>query len=172
MRTTPVLSALELAILGSIRWRPSSGYDIRKSFTLSSMPLGDSPGAVYPALRRLRKAGLLDVVADRTSARSKEVFHLTSAGRRTLQQSAAAAISADEVSTDPERLLLRAAALDERDAAEFLTRYAAAMREHAAELRERAARPWPESLVVDYAIAMYVARARWADRALSRRRQS
>ena len=52
MRNAPLLSDLELVILGFLRERPRSGYDIRKA--LSSASVSDSPGTVYPALHRLR----------------------------------------------------------------------------------------------------------------------
>jgi hypothetical protein len=94
------------------------------------------------------------------------VFHLTTPGRRALQNAATAPISHAEISADPERLLLRVTVLEEAEAREFLRRYAAAMRDYAAELRASGS----QSLVVDYAIAMCTARARWAERVITEKR--
>ena len=164
MRTTPLLSLLELAILSAVRTRPRSGYEIRKSFTSSPVPLGDSPGAVYPALRRLRKAGLLESERDPSSARAKEVFHVTAGGRRALQNAASAPITTDEVSREPERLLLRITILDDAQQRELLRDYMEKMREQAARLRSQSSTSRAESLQLDYAAAMCAARGRWAER--------
>jgi DNA-binding PadR family transcriptional regulator len=66
MKTLPVPSALELAILGLIGAGAKSGYEVRRR-------LAASPGAVYPALARLQRAGLI-------SGRE-----LTALGRRVLR---------------------------------------------------------------------------------------
>ena len=50
----PSVSRLGYAILGLLKDRALSGYDVRQEFT--SSPMGhysDSPGAIYPALKRL-----------------------------------------------------------------------------------------------------------------------
>ncbi|MHC4537428.1 MAG: PadR family transcriptional regulator, partial [Planctomycetota bacterium] len=52
------ISTLSLAVLGLIAQKPHSGYDLRKVF--STTPLGhfsSSPGAIYPALKRIEKSG-------------------------------------------------------------------------------------------------------------------
>lgn len=54
------ISLLGYALLGLLHQRPSSGYALRRTF--ATMPMGtfsDSPGAIYPALRRLEQQGLV-----------------------------------------------------------------------------------------------------------------
>ena len=49
--------ALGYALLGLLM-KPSSGYDLRKIFSSTSMKTySGSPGAIYPALRRLQEQG-------------------------------------------------------------------------------------------------------------------
>ena len=58
MNKKTTLSTLSLAVLGLIQQEPRSGYDLRKIF--STTPMGHfstSPGAIYPALKRIEKSG-------------------------------------------------------------------------------------------------------------------
>ena len=49
-------SQLGYALLGLIHQQPLSGYDVKKIFASTPMAgFSDSPGAIYPALRRLEK---------------------------------------------------------------------------------------------------------------------
>ncbi|HEX3968204.1 MAG TPA: PadR family transcriptional regulator, partial [Edaphobacter sp.] len=53
-------SILGHALLGLIYQQPLSGYDVKKIFASTPMAgFSDSPGAIYPALRRLEKSGLV-----------------------------------------------------------------------------------------------------------------
>ena len=66
MKKEPTGSTLSLAILGLIAQAPCSGYDVRKVF--ATTPMGHfsaSPGAIYPALKRLEKEGLIGGTVDR-----------------------------------------------------------------------------------------------------------
>src|SRR5258708_31023457 len=59
--TASTESLLGFAILGMLHARPQSGYDLRKAFVATPMRLfSDSPGAIYPALRRDRKSTRLN----------------------------------------------------------------------------------------------------------------
>ena len=47
-------TALEYALLGLLHQQPQSGYDLRKVFETTALGnYSGSPGAIYPALRRL-----------------------------------------------------------------------------------------------------------------------
>ncbi|MBW3663465.1 MAG: PadR family transcriptional regulator, partial [Actinobacteria bacterium] len=53
-------SSLEIAILGLLKEGPMHGYEIRKRLGVTLGPLWTvSFGSLYPCLRRLRKAGLV-----------------------------------------------------------------------------------------------------------------
>jgi DNA-binding PadR family transcriptional regulator len=79
MRQTP--SLLEAALLGLLARQPASGYELRKIFQTTPLATySDSPGAVYPALRRLRDRGFVSS-APATGGRQRTAFRLTSKGR-------------------------------------------------------------------------------------------
>lgn len=111
----PEFGLLGYALLGLLHDNPSSGYALRKVFALTPMSsFSDSPGAVYPALRRLRKAGLIRGRLEKSSGlRRRQVFHLTPAGIRELKQWLALPPSRDEVMRRMEELSLRFAFMDQ-----------------------------------------------------------
>ena len=68
MTQTTDISTLSLAILGLIAQEWQSGYDIRKAFATTPMGhFSSSPGAIYPALKRLEK-GRLDLWQGRSQS--------------------------------------------------------------------------------------------------------
>src|SRR5215472_1259651 len=75
-------SVLGYALLGLLHQQALSGYDLRKIF--ASTPIGgfsDSPGAIYPALRRLQERGLVrGEVQKSTGLRNRRVFRITPKG--------------------------------------------------------------------------------------------
>jgi DNA-binding PadR family transcriptional regulator len=76
------ISKLGYALLGLLQAQPASGYDLRKIFSSTAMTTySDSPGAIYPALRRLQHQGLIrGNVEDGAGLRRRQVFTLTAAG--------------------------------------------------------------------------------------------
>ncbi len=79
---------LRFALLGLFMQKPSSGYDLRKVFSQTPMMrFSDSPGSIYPAVRRLHVAGwVADVSTPRATGRRKRVFAITPAGRREMKR--------------------------------------------------------------------------------------
>ena len=63
-----------------------AGYDIHKIFATTPLAhFSSSPGAIYPALRRLQRRGLLDAQLDTTTeAHPRRVYSLTKAGEESL----------------------------------------------------------------------------------------
>jgi DNA-binding PadR family transcriptional regulator len=80
------LTTFEYALLGLIGMSPMTGYDVHKVF--DSTPLthfSSSPGAIYPALGRLSRIGLLEARLDAAKeTRPRRVFSLTAAGGQAL----------------------------------------------------------------------------------------
>ena len=79
--------SLDLAILGRLMQSPSHGYELRKHV---NAVLGHlhvvSFGSLYPALRRLLRAGLICDCASGPAGRlvgnrARRVYHLTAAGQ-------------------------------------------------------------------------------------------
>jgi DNA-binding PadR family transcriptional regulator len=82
------ISKLGYALLGLVQQKPSSGYDLRKIFSSTAMmSYSDSPGAIYPALRRLEQQGLIrGSVEAGTGMRRRQLFRLTKQGLAELTQ--------------------------------------------------------------------------------------
>lgn len=75
-------SSLEYALIGLLKQKPQSGYDLRKQFTATPMRhYSDSPGSIYPALRRLQARGSIQA-APAEDGRQRQVFRVTAAGAR------------------------------------------------------------------------------------------
>jgi DNA-binding PadR family transcriptional regulator len=166
----------EHAILGTLQAEPASAYGLMQRF--ATTPLGHygsgSPGAVYPALRRLRRAGLVAVAPAGGAVRGTRL-HATTSGRASLRRWAAQPMTQEDLVTRDAELMLRFACLEHASVGEtrrFLSAYAAAAR---AQAREVAA--WTRSagrkltrhrrLALEYGVADYVMKTRWAERALS-----
>jgi DNA-binding PadR family transcriptional regulator len=81
------LTTLEYALLGLATMSPMSGYDLQKVFATTPLAhFSSSPGAIYPALKRLEQRGLLAAALDRTTeARPRRVFSATEAGQAALE---------------------------------------------------------------------------------------
>lgn len=83
----PSPSTLEHAILGMLSGPPRSGYDVRRAFLIHLRYYSDSPGTIYPALRRLEARGWIEPALTSetgTDNRSRRPFTLTPAGRQEL----------------------------------------------------------------------------------------
>jgi DNA-binding PadR family transcriptional regulator len=105
------VSTLEYALIGLLRQKAQSGYDLRKTFTETAMRhYSDSPGSIYPALRRLRTRGLIE--AEPKDRRGREVFHLTPAGVESLLKWLSQDISREDVMFRLAELMLRFAFMD------------------------------------------------------------
>src|SRR5213594_861844 len=103
------------ALLARIHQQPRSGYDLRKEF--ASTPFryfSDSPGAIYPALRRLRAQGwITSVPAAVRSGRRKDVMGITREGRRALERWLSQPVTSPDVATAMDDVLLRFAYSEE-----------------------------------------------------------
>jgi DNA-binding PadR family transcriptional regulator len=103
-RTTTLL---EYALLGLLKQKPQSGYDLRKSFVITPMRhFSDSPGSIYPALRRLQSRGWLAAGKQRTS-RKKQLFRVTPIGERVLITWLKQPVTREEVIWRPDEVMLR-----------------------------------------------------------------
>ena len=111
----PTVSTLEMALLGLLRGKPQSGYDLRKTFTTTAMRnYSDSPGSIYPALRRLEKRGLIRQVnvPGWKDSRGRQDFALTEEGKAALVAWLEQEVSPQDVNERLAELLLRFAFMD------------------------------------------------------------
>jgi DNA-binding PadR family transcriptional regulator len=108
------ISTLSLAVLGLIAQKPHSGYDLRKVF--STTPLGhfsSSPGAIYPALKRIEKSGWVHGSIDnKKTLRPKMVYRITKRGKDVLKQHLLQTVTRDDVIWRMDDLKLRFSFMD------------------------------------------------------------
>jgi DNA-binding PadR family transcriptional regulator len=172
MRTIKA-TTLDYLLLGLLGAGPRSGYDLRVQ--ISQTPLrqySDSPGAIYPALRRLVERGW--VKADRPSGgRRRQVLHLTARGRKAFAEWLGRPIQPKDVVSRGEELLLRfafmgpATGLAERFLEQFeeeAAAYLETLQQHHTE--QAAVLPLTARLAFEYGLAQHEARLRWIRKAL------
>lgn len=126
-----IASTLEYALLGLLRQRPQSGYDLRKTFANTPMRhFSDSPGSIYPALRRLESRGWVTPKAEAGhNARRRQVYRVTPSGKSALLEWLRWPVGREEVIHKLEELKLRFAFLGENVETEATLEFTAQMQE-------------------------------------------
>jgi DNA-binding PadR family transcriptional regulator len=168
---------LGFALLGLLHEAPRSGYDLRKVFAETALGnYSSSPGAIYPALARLERQGLVDGEEDRTQAlRPRKVYHATAAGTGALREWLARDVTRADVSRGLDELMLRFAfhwVLDSAaETRRFLGTLATELEAYVEELVGQRtllfdAMPIHSRLALEQGIEQYRASARWARHAL------
>jgi DNA-binding PadR family transcriptional regulator len=180
--TLATASRLEYALLGLIRQGARSGYELRKQF--STTPMGhfsDSPGSIYPALKRLEERGWIRLLDEDGGPRGRQVYRLTGPGQAVLKGWMAMPVGREDVVRRPDELLLRFAFMGEvSDRVTVVAFLEAFEREAAGYVRELrsflAALPEGDlptgRLALENGLAQYQTQVRWARRALARLRRS
>lgn len=179
LRTMSATTSLGFALLGLLHERPRSGYDLRKLFASTPMAhYSSSPGAIYPALRRLERENLISGSVDRSQAlRPKKTFRPTAKGIRELKRWASQPVRREDVVFHLDELLLRFSLMGGLQTAvqtrRFLSSFARQVEAYVVELRRQhealpGDAPLHGRLALQCGIESYRAHARWAKRALSR----
>ncbi|MEE1800720.1 PadR family transcriptional regulator [Streptomyces sp. NPDC101062] len=76
---------LDALILAALETEPLHGYAVMEALQVSSGGALELPtGSLYPALRRLERAGFVESEWSTVSGRRRRTYQLTSAGRRAL----------------------------------------------------------------------------------------
>src|SRR3954463_7447294 len=79
-------TAVTWALLGLIRLRPRSGYDLKQAVDRTIRHFwAASYGQIYPELKRLESAGWIDGSDGSGGARARRVYSITAAGRGELR---------------------------------------------------------------------------------------
>jgi DNA-binding PadR family transcriptional regulator len=167
-------TVLGYALLGMLHQQPYSGYDLRKLFTLTPLSqFSDSPGAIYPALERLRAKGWIGASRPVGGRRRRE-YRPTSAGRRAWTAWLHRPATRAEVVWGLDALMIRFAfmggTVGQAETMRFLDGLARELDAHVLDLkryREGAAGGLTTTggLALDAGIESYEARAAWARRA-------
>jgi DNA-binding PadR family transcriptional regulator len=85
MRAETLKGHLDGLLLASLDAGPRHGYAIMEALRAGSGGQFDLPtGTIYPALRRLERAGLVHGTWAEAGGRRRRVYELTAAGRRAL----------------------------------------------------------------------------------------
>jgi DNA-binding PadR family transcriptional regulator len=81
------LSSTAYVILGMLRSSPRTGYEIKQVVDKSTRFFwAASYGQIYPELRKLAEAGLVEGSEEPSGGRRRKVYTLTAAGRRELRR--------------------------------------------------------------------------------------
>ncbi len=173
MADPATLSPLKLALLGLLSQRPRSGYDLLKVFSQTAMGgFSSSPGAIYPALKWLVRAGhIAGAVENRDTLRPRRVYRLIDAGTEALKASLRMPVTRDDVMRNADSVLLRFAfageVLGRGEAVRILEAYADEIESYLPELKAQLA-ALPKSAgpygwhALKHGIDMYRADTRWA----------
>jgi DNA-binding PadR family transcriptional regulator len=168
------LSDLDYALLGLLVAKPRSGYGLRKVF--QTTPLGaysDSPGSIYPALRKLEASGHLTGTAAE-DGRGRRTLRPTAKGKRALVAWLEAPITAELLTRDTAGVNLRLAFVSDVTPRRFrplLEEYRAALLMRLADV-DAARRELDQQLspsaraAVDLGVHVLRARAEWCAKAL------
>jgi DNA-binding PadR family transcriptional regulator len=177
MNTRIIPSTLSLAILGLVSQESMTGYDLRKVFTTTPMGhFSTSPGAIYPALRRMAQAGLIrGSVEGRDTLRPKQTYTITKKGLEVLKEKLLAPITRDDVVRGMEELTLRFAfmgvVLGKREALQYLNQLVLCINEYIPILLEhleaqRKIEGSTGAYALEHGIARYDATVMWARRVI------
>lgn len=128
-----------------VSFKPRSGYDLRRDFVTNLRYYSDSPGSIYPALRRLEARGWVERVSASgeggKEGRSRQPFTLTEAGRQELVRWLEEPLAEADVETRLSDRLLRFAFMDRNVprtvTIEFLRKLEEGLAARASRLRRR-----------------------------------
>lgn len=85
MRGETLKGHLDGLLLAALEGGPRHGYAIMEALRAGSGGQFELPtGTIYPALRRLERAGLVEGTWSEAAGRRRRVYTLTAAGRKTL----------------------------------------------------------------------------------------
>lgn len=177
MSRRSIPSTLSLAILGLVSREPMSGYDLRKIFTTTPMGhFSASPGAIYPALRRMEAAGLIEGNTERgDTLRPRRTYAVTDEGIGLLKDMLSWPVTHNDVVWRLEELMLRFAFMDgllgRKVSLRFLRELTARIMEYIPYLRrhlevQREHGRVNGAYALEQGIAKYEATAAWAERVI------
>ena len=170
------LSGTGYVILGMLALGVGTGYDIKASVDRSTRFFwAASYGQIYPELRRLEEAGLVEGKSSPTGARKRKEYELTAAGRAELLRWLEAPASMPELRDESLLKLFFADALPREQALDQLRMRRAGHAEFLALLREIQARSGEDppfvDLVLRYGIAYAEFNVAWCEKQEARLRQ-
>ena len=173
------LTPFEHVLLGMIFGQPASGYDLKRQFATTPMGVYQpSSGALYPALERLERRGLLSSESFRPAAggRPRRVYQLTPDGRQAHLGWVRAPVRPETVAQDLGMHLLRfvmmAEVLPPDEVLGFLASLRSALAGFVATLEQAStgadvSANTAARLAVEHGLAVYRASLAWTEQAIS-----
>ena len=176
------LTDFEQVLLGMVSLQPSTGYDLKRRF--ATTPLGvyqPSSGALYPALERLERRGLLASQALPLPlaghGRPRRRYQLTDEGRRAHLDWVRQPVVPETVAQDLGLHLLRFVMMGQVLPAETVIAFLNSLRtalagfvgslEQQSAAIETAGNPYP-ALAAEHGLAVHRASLAWTDQAIAR----
>ena len=177
MSSRSVQSTLSLAVLGLVAQEPLTGYALRKVFTTTPMGhFSASPGAIYPALRRMEREGLIRGSIEKANTlRPRQVFKVTEKGRKALAGRLLSPITREDVAQRMDELTLRFAfmgdVLGKKESLRYLEQLVSRINEYIPVLlkhleAQRKGGRLTGAYALEHGIAHYVATVKWARRVI------
>lgn len=164
------LTELEGAILSEIHHRgDQTAFQVRRSFALSpSLEWKGSAGAVYPAIKRLERDGLISAMA-KNDGRATRILSLTQAGRDAMMGWACDPARAVSTGIDPFRMRAGIwAGLEAAERTRILQTVRDSVEANIALLRGFSRnKDGIEKASVDLALRLQIARLSWLDEMLA-----
>jgi DNA-binding PadR family transcriptional regulator len=164
-------SSLNYLLIGLLLPGSCTGYDLRKQIADSPLRIySDSPGAIYPALRRLSQWGWVEA-GPAHGPRGRRALTVTSEGQQAFVDWLRRPVERADVEGSADELLLRFAfmgtVLDQSEIQAFLEDFECETRAHLDSLRdyqaaEGKALPTTGRLAFEFGLADFEARIRWA----------
>lgn len=175
------LTGFEQVLIALLVSQPSSGYDLKRHFaTTPSSVYQPSSGALYPALRRLERHGLLRQVppdADRPGVthRRRHVYEVTARGRDVHAAWIREPVNPATVSQDLGMHLMRFVMMERQlprdEVLQFLASLQAALADLVASIERFTAALEPKGLhgplALEHGIAVHRASLDWTRRAIA-----
>jgi DNA-binding PadR family transcriptional regulator len=174
------LTSFEHILLGLICTAPSSGYDLKRIFAATPMGVYQpSSGALYPALRRLERSGLVRAQTSSGPAgepgRRRRVYEPTQTGQAAHLSWLRIPVEPATVSRDLGLQLMRFVMMEHlfpRDEVlKFLQNLADALAAFTADLERHTADTDPNArhprLALDHGLAVHRASLRWAEQTIA-----
>jgi DNA-binding PadR family transcriptional regulator len=174
------LTGFEQALLGMISLQPSTGYDLKRRFATTSLGVYQpSSGALYPALDRLERRGLLasEALPQAARGRPRRRYRLTDEGRQAhldwLRQPVAPETVAQDLGLHLLRFVMMPQLLPPEAVIGFLTSLRAALAGLVGELERQAGALDPAAnphatLAVEHGLAVHRASLAWAEQAIAK----
>jgi DNA-binding PadR family transcriptional regulator len=172
------LTDFEQVLLGVIASEPRSGYGLKKMFSSSpASAYQPSAGALYPALRRLERRGLLRAEQKVSSGRrALRLYRVTEAGRAAHLRWLGRPVVAATVATDLRLHLMRFALMEDqlpraavlaflKDLADALDGFLSGLEQYLASGAQSSRRH--SELALEHGIAMHRASLEWARSAMA-----